>query len=396
MNFDTDRPKLKKRENTCLRALHADATCSYCVEACPSKALRISNAGIDFDADRCIECGICTAACPVEAFTLDGWHESELPTRLRERRDTTSVIFCRRALNGDVARSTGWKVPVCLGSLSPVALFQMALDANVILNCPHGFDCPISQGCEIASKNAEVASTWLDAVGCHNSIAIKMNTDSESKDNADDKITCQHRSRKRCAPKDEQSAIEQSSRREFLTGFVRQGSPLYAVLFDMEYPNGNSNSIAPLVEKHIPDRLVRLKHSWPGNPSGEPSRWPTAIIDADLCRGCGACIQFCPTGALDNMMSESEYEISIIPGICIDCGLCALACPTGALYRTYQTEREPFMRQSKLIDDAQICPHCGGVILNTSSGLCYWCENEVQDQATMDGFRDFLLHREGE
>ena len=51
-----------------------------------------------------------------------------------------------------------------------------------------------------------------------------------------------------------------------------------------------------------------------------------AVVDTDLCVGCGACASECPAGAI-----EIVDEKACISSDCAGCGVCEDACPVGAI-----------------------------------------------------------------
>ena len=57
------------------------------------------------------------------------------------------------------------------------------------------------------------------------------------------------------------------------------------------------------------------------------SSYYQAAIDADLCTGCGECIERCQVAAIKEKADFSE----MIEGRCIGCGLCVAACPVEAI-----------------------------------------------------------------
>ncbi len=51
-------------------------------------------------------------------------------------------------------------------------------------------------------------------------------------------------------------------------------------------------------------------------------------IDPELCIGCGACAEVCPTNCI-SPTDDGKYVIN--PDECIDCGACVEVCPTDAI-----------------------------------------------------------------
>ena len=60
------------------------------------------------------------------------------------------------------------------------------------------------------------------------------------------------------------------------------------------------------------------------------------FIKADLCKGCGFCIEFCPTGVLgfSNEFNAKGYHppSAVYPEKCTGCGLCGVYCPDFAIF----------------------------------------------------------------
>lgn len=76
------------------------------------------------------------------------------------------------------------------------------------------------------------------------------------------------------------------------------------------------------------------------------NRWTTSkgwitIVDS-LCKGCGFCIEFCPTHALEASTDFNahgyHYPVVVQPASCVNCGYCHLLCPDFAIW----SEREVF------------------------------------------------------
>ncbi len=51
-----------------------------------------------------------------------------------------------------------------------------------------------------------------------------------------------------------------------------------------------------------------------------------AIVDQEICIGCGQCVDICPIEAI-----ELDNDIAVISDECIECGACVNTCPTEAI-----------------------------------------------------------------
>jgi len=55
-----------------------------------------------------------------------------------------------------------------------------------------------------------------------------------------------------------------------------------------------------------------------------------ALVDFDICNGCGICAQRCQFGALKMNVTQDKANIDQMR--CFGCGLCETGCPRKAIY----------------------------------------------------------------
>ena len=60
------------------------------------------------------------------------------------------------------------------------------------------------------------------------------------------------------------------------------------------------------------------------------------LIDKEICKGCGYCVEFCPRGALvmSDELSPKGYTLAAVAdeSKCLGCGLCDILCPEFAIH----------------------------------------------------------------
>jgi 2-oxoglutarate ferredoxin oxidoreductase subunit delta len=68
----------------------------------------------------------------------------------------------------------------------------------------------------------------------------------------------------------------------------------------------------------------------------KPKTKGQVFIDIERCKGCGFCIEFCPSSVLvsDDGYNSKGYHPPVVdqPDACSGCDLCGLYCPDFAIY----------------------------------------------------------------
>jgi 2-oxoglutarate ferredoxin oxidoreductase subunit delta len=73
-------------------------------------------------------------------------------------------------------------------------------------------------------------------------------------------------------------------------------------------------------------------------PEAKKSKGPRGrvVIDRELCKGCGFCIEFCPANVLEfsKTFNAKGYHPpdAVNPENCTGCGLCGIYCPDFAIF----------------------------------------------------------------
>ena len=138
---------------------------------------------------------------------------------------------------------------------------------------------------------------------------------------------------------------------------------------------GPSTDPFPLGETFTPDRL-RGK----------------AVVDPELCMGCGVCRHSCAAGAINisPLPDRKGFTITIWQNSCCLCASCRHYCPTGAMsittdWHTAHTEAEKFNRIEQQTVQYVPCDGCGELMRPLPKKLAdklYAYNNEIDRDLT--------------
>lgn len=379
----------------CLNLRHHKADCNYCVSSCPSKALSIKDRTILRDESVCVGCGLCLSACPMEVFTSRAWSERHVLESVSESSEHAVELLCARHPEAvaDSVRPGVLTLSVCLAALSPGVLFGAGLAKHVNLRVDACPDCPLAHSLVQIENAASLAGSWLSAVGREGYVSL---SDAPVL-RVDEQQMRKKRGREKAVSKADKAKY---SRRDFLTGFARDGSSLFAAFLGIEPEDAAGQAIgdeAPHSPRrpHLHRWREALSKAYPRVPeaSGAPALWPDLTV-SDACTGCGVCDQFCPDEALRSRVRGSHLTRTFTPGLCADCALCALSCPDGAITRGYAECAQPFEPRVLLDVSVGRCSRCNAPTMSPETTLCHWCASEPSMDVMLDEVKRRLLFRE--
>ncbi|NTW29377.1 MAG: 4Fe-4S binding protein [Coriobacteriia bacterium] len=367
----------------CLNQRRADSSCRYCQHVCPNGAIRFVGQDVVLQRSKCIGCGVCIAACPMEAFSSRSWSEHELVEAVRKRSGISVEITCPRfeAEYGPLPGAE--RTTVCLRAYSPGALFEAALNYSVILRVDACKICDCVKGRSLLKTNVRLADTWIEA------LTSRRGRISCSEGTAADSLNVGGSDSAQEPPVD-----LRAHGRDFRVGFARQGSLLFSAFREVERRSHTANRSVRqrLTAQHVPKWKQRLRTTWLGDrrTAGVSTVWPALKVNTSACLACGVCRQFCPTGAIEQRIEDGEFKTFYTPGLCADCGLCAMSCTGQAIVREYGITADPFEERAILSEPAIVCERCGAPTFARDGSLCHWCASEPRIGELMESVKQIM------
>ncbi len=324
-------------ENHCVAVRNRNAKCQRCVQACIVDAISVSSNKIDIDADACMSCGACIAACPTSAIVGLDPGDKDIAAKISKAISLTkgmAVITCARMASRQVADPEKYASLPCLARLDESLLVSLAaggIDDIVLVDG----NCKTCKYGAVSSQIDDTVQSAIDLLEMRGSSAIISRVSEFPPE---------------ILIKSESQAAGLSRRSAFTStgGYAKNVVSNAADMVMTEFfhqnsaDNASSSTAGLRVGKNgkMPvfqsDRHMRILDDLYNMGNIVRDEFNTRLfgvlsIDSAKCSGCGMCVMFCPTEAIkyadfdepdDESMRFLEFQIAD----CTQCRLCADVC----------------------------------------------------------------------
>ena len=338
--------------NRCLRCASGKAeACSRCLDICPVDCIDIHNQSVRIDDEACLQCGLCVAACPTEAFNTRRHTSRVLYDQVARAASAYEqcYITCTRAL---ARKPEGNEICLpCVGMLSADIWFSILTDFdNVSVYLPLGVcdRCRTTTGEEAYTQAIATAEKWTGAT-----VGLEVDGNNLNHNFTRAYIRSQFIS----------NAMNGAERLVSASTPILAGAKAIA-----DRINDHARSLDKL-QTQLDDvmglRTTDMRQSMltqdrrlvMGALQHDPELAPyvkleAPIWDSSKCTVCGDCKNTCTTHAIN---IDERGKLTIKMPFCVNCEACVIVCPEpGALTMVPMDTSELVVRDRKAEETARL------------------------------------------
>ena len=340
----------------CAHSVNGKVACRQCLDACPAEAIRSLGDIIEVDPYLCQGGGSCSTVCPSGAIRYLYPNLRDNGMRLR------NALACYTGQGGEDAiilfhaqDFTPLAYLEAYANLLPVAVEEVA---------SVGMDLCLSA---LAYGAAQVVLYLDDQVPASSVASLEHQVDWVQELiiglglQSETIATCRH---------------------EAALASLDSGPTVEAAEYDM--PPGKRNAILQALD-HLVARL-RPQAEWVDLPIQAP--FGEAVIDAETCTLCMACVGACPGRALQDGSNREIPEVFFIESNCLQCGACVQTCPEDAISLAPRLLLQQEARngaRALIRDQPFACIACGKLF--ASSSVINKMQEKLKDHHMFSGER---------
>ena len=327
------------RARQCVRVCNRNASCSACIDVCPSNCIVCADNELGVNWDECVGCGACIVACPVEVFSFTGQSDTQLvedALAAAKESNVAVAIVCQAMYSRakDLVDVNKILVVPCLGRIDETMLVRIASCGINSISLVH-FDC---ESCFNKTSGVRVetvtnnAKELLKAWGNHCKVQVRGKLPTAVRRNAQEEFDEDKRAFFKNI-KEESRQVASIVATTAIADAISNGEDVkeepYHVLEDGTLPKANTLRRAQL--------LTALDAMLENNEQMQEGILHSGIfyrvsIDRDTCKSCRMCANFCPVGALRKFQtSDSKLGVIHTPALCVGCKCCQDICPSKSL-----------------------------------------------------------------
>lgn len=321
----------------CVKVRNRNSQCQKCEEVCFSHAIEVKLNEINVSGALCVSCGSCVAVCPTQALVPLEPTAEQLAARVQAAQQNLgkpkAVIACARMEARHIADPDTFAVVPCLGRIEETSLLEIAAAGAQEIVLVDGTCATCKYRDVVPAVDATLATTRA----LRNLMGSKVLLSRMSDFPPD-------------IPEDPAKAVG-ASRRSFFTdakAFAQEAAMEVAEKTVLDSLGmGRDEKVASIRERlkvsqagkmpQFPaERTLRLMDAMcqlgdaPRKDIIQGRDFGSVTVNVEKCTGCGMCVMFCPTDALNYSELESDNPdtklVEFSMADCTQCMLCADSC----------------------------------------------------------------------